>query len=82
MISIPNKLLTRLPVLLAQIEPESNSNKLKSKMKRMLHLLYQQSKITKTFNQVVIIIGTKFACNKRIQTFIFILIGLKMLTRI
>ena len=47
MISIPNKLLTRLPILLAQIEPESNSNKLKSKMKRMLHLLYQQSKITK-----------------------------------
>ena len=27
----PNKLLTRLPILLAQIKAENNSNKLKSK---------------------------------------------------
>ena len=36
----PNKLLTRLPVLLAQIKAENNSNKLKNEIRQILHLLY------------------------------------------
>ena len=43
----PNKLLTRLPVLLAQIKAESNSYKLKNKIRQILHLLYQLNEIIK-----------------------------------
>ena len=43
-----NKLLTRLPVLLAQITTETNPYKLKNnKIRQILYLLYQQNKITK-----------------------------------
>ena len=43
-----NKLLTRLPVLLAQITAETNPYKLKNnKIRQILYLLYQQNKITK-----------------------------------
>ena len=43
-----NKLLTRLPVLLAQITAETNLYKLKNnKIRQILYLLYQQNKITK-----------------------------------
>ena len=38
----PNKLLTRLPVLLAQMKAENNSCKLKNKIRKRLYLLYQQ----------------------------------------
>ena len=49
-----NKLLTRLPVLLAQIKTGNNSNKLKNKMRQKLCLLYQQNKITKTlYNNLI-----------------------------
>ena len=49
-----NKLLTRLPVLLAQIKTGNNSNKLKNKMRQKLYLLYQQNKITKTlYNNLI-----------------------------
>ena len=43
----PNKLLTRLPVLLAQIKARNNSYKLKNEIRQILYLLYQQNKITK-----------------------------------
>ena len=43
----PNKLLTRLQILLAQIKAGSNSKKLKNEIQQMLHVLYQHSKITK-----------------------------------
>ena len=43
----PNKLLTRLPVLLAQIKAGNNSHKLKYEIKLILYLLYQHKKITK-----------------------------------
>ena len=42
-----NKLLTRLPTLLAQIKAGNNSNKLKNEIRKILHLLYQHNKITK-----------------------------------
>ena len=41
------KLITRLPVLLAQIKAGNNSNKLKSEIREIVYLLYQYHKITK-----------------------------------
>ena len=43
----PNKPLTRLPILLAQIKAGNNSNKLKNKIRQTLYLLYQYNKIKK-----------------------------------
>ena len=44
---ISNKLLTKLPILLAQIKSQNNSNKLKNKIRKTLYLLYQHNRITK-----------------------------------
>ena len=43
----PNKLLTRLPILLAQIKAGNNSYKFKKEIRKILCLLYQHNKITK-----------------------------------
>ena len=43
----PNKLLTRLPMLLAQIKAGNNSNQLKNEIRKIVYLLYQQSNILK-----------------------------------
>ena len=43
----PNKLLTRLPILLAQTKAGNNSSKLKNEIRQILYLLYQHNKITK-----------------------------------
>ena len=43
-----NKLLTRLPVLLVQMKVGQNSNKLTKEIGKILCLLYQHDKITKT----------------------------------
>ena len=43
----PNKLLTRLKMLLAQIKAGNNSYKLKNEIRQILHLLYQHNGITK-----------------------------------
>ena len=43
----PNKLLTRLPIFLAQIKAGNNSYKLKNEIRQILYLLYQYNKITK-----------------------------------
>ena len=55
----PNKLLTRLPTLLAQIKAGNTSCKWKSENRQILYLFYQSNKITKKslqqFNQVFII---------------------------
>ena len=56
----PNKLLTRLLILLAQIKAGNNSYKLENEIRQILYLLYQHNKITKKlqqFNQVIIIMG-------------------------
>ena len=42
-----NKLLTRLPILLAQVKARNNSNKLKNVVTQILYLLYHHNKITK-----------------------------------
>ena len=50
----PNKLLTRLPLLLAQIKAGKSSCKLKNKMRQILYLLYQHNKITKkVYNNLI-----------------------------
>ena len=43
----PNKLLIRLPILLAQIKAGNNSNKLKNEIRQILYLLYQHNEIVK-----------------------------------
>ena len=43
----PNKPLTRLPILLAQIKVGNNLYKLKNEIRQILYLLYQHNKITK-----------------------------------
>ena len=46
----PNKLLTRLRTLLAQlaqIKAGNNSDKLKNEIRQILYLIYQQNKMTK-----------------------------------
>ena len=50
----PNKLLTRLPILLAQIKDGTNSYKLKNEMRQILYLLYQRNKINKNvYNNLI-----------------------------
>ena len=48
----PNKLLTGLPILLAQIKAGNNSHILKNEIKQILYLLFQQNKITKKFTTI------------------------------
>ena len=50
----PNKLLTRLPILLAQIKAVHNTCKLKNEMRQKLCHLYQHNKITKILNKNLI----------------------------
>ena len=53
-ILIPNKLLTRLPVLLAQVKAGNNSYKLKSKIRQILYSSYQHNEITKNlYNSLI-----------------------------
>ena len=50
----PNKLSTRLPILLAQTKARNNSNKLKNEIRQILYLLYQHNKITKNvYNNLI-----------------------------
>ena len=44
-----NKLLNTFPVLLPQIKAGNNSDELKNKIREILYLLYQHTKITKSF---------------------------------
>ena len=43
----PDKLLTRLSILLPQIKAGNNWYKLKNEIRQILYLLYQHNKITK-----------------------------------
>ena len=51
-ILIPNKLLTRLPILLAQKKAGNNSYKIKNQIRRTLYILHQNNKITKNFTKI------------------------------
>ena len=49
----PNKLVTRLPILLAQTKAGNNSYKLKNEIRQLLYLLCQHNKIIKkVYNNV------------------------------
>ena len=53
-ILMPNKLLTRLPILLAQIKFENNLYKLKNEIRQILYLLYLYNKIIKkVYNNLI-----------------------------
>ena len=70
----PNKLLTRLLILLAQIKAGNNSCKLKNEFRQILRLLYQHNKITKNFTTILSSHynhGRKYDCNIRSQNFLF-----------
>ena len=43
----PNQLLSRLPILLAQLNARNNSEKLKNKVRQLLNSLYRSKKLTK-----------------------------------
>ena len=48
------KLITGLPILLAQIKAGHNSYKLKNEIRQILYLLYQHDKITKkVYNNLI-----------------------------
>ena len=50
----PNKLLTRLPILVAQIKAGNNSYKLKNETRQTLSLLHHHNKITKkVYNKLI-----------------------------
>ena len=50
----PNKLLTRLSTLLAQIKAGNNSYKLKDEFEQILYFLYQHNKIIKiVYNSLI-----------------------------
>ena len=48
----PNRLLTRLPILLAQIKDGNNSYKLKNEIRQILFFLDQHNKVTKKFTKI------------------------------
>ena len=43
----PNQMLSRLPISLAQLEAENNSNKLKNEIRQLSYSLYRSKNITK-----------------------------------
>ena len=43
----PNQMLSRLPILLAQLKAGNSSEKLKNEIRQILHSLYRSEKITK-----------------------------------
>ena len=46
-ILIPNQMLSRLPITLAQLNAGNNSEKLKNEIRQLLYSLYRSKKLTK-----------------------------------
>ena len=44
----PNQMLSRLPISLAQVKAENNSQELKNEIRQLLYLLYRSKKLSKT----------------------------------
>ena len=44
----PNQMLTRLPILLAQMQDGNNSQKLKNEIRQLLYSLYRSKKVNKS----------------------------------
>ena len=50
----PNQMLSRLPTSLAQLKAGNNSEKLKNKIRQLLHSLYRSKKLTKyVYNNLI-----------------------------
>ena len=47
-ISTPQRILSRLPISLAQLKSGNNSEKLKNEIRQLLHSLYRSKKLSKT----------------------------------
>ena len=47
-IMTPSQLMTRLPILLAQVKAGNNSNKLKNEIRQILYCLYRSKNLSKT----------------------------------
>ena len=44
----PEQMLSRLPIALAQLKAENNSQKLKNEIRQLLYLLYRSKKLSKS----------------------------------
>ena len=44
----PQQMITRLPILLAQLKAENNSQKLKNEIIQLLHSVYRSKELSKT----------------------------------
>ena len=50
----PNQMLSRLPISLAQLEAENNSNKLKNEIRQLLYSLYCSKNMTRqVYNNLI-----------------------------
>ena len=50
----PNQMLSRLPISLAQLEAENNSNKLKNEIRQLLYSLYRSKNMTRqVYNNLI-----------------------------
>ena len=50
----PNQMLSRLPILLAQLKGGNNSEKLKNEIRQLLYSLYRSKKFTRNIYQSLI----------------------------
>ena len=50
-----NKLLTWLPILLAQVKGGNNSSKLRNEIRQLLYLLYQHNQVITAMEENVIV---------------------------
>ena len=50
----PNQMLSRLPIALAQLKAQNNSEKLKNEIRELLYSLYRSKNLTKTiYNNLI-----------------------------
>ena len=53
-ILLPNQMLSRLPISLAQLQAGNNSNKLKNEVRQLLYSLYRPKNMTKqVYNNLI-----------------------------
>ena len=53
-ILIPQQMLSRLPILLAQLQAGNNSQKLKNEIRQLLYSLYRSKNLSKTiYNNLI-----------------------------
>ena len=55
-ILIPNQMLSRLPITLAQLNARNKSEKLKNEIRQLFYSLYRSKKLTKKYKSLIDII--------------------------